>query len=122
MYFGAIAKAARRAADCRDDAPEPWPMLLTRFKEKGTPGTEAIVLWFDLEGFSRFFTQPDVHLYAPQYLNIVFSSVQDLFAAKAPAWCKRPGAASPSNGLGIREPDFAKFTPSIPSIRRRALR
>jgi class 3 adenylate cyclase len=84
-------------------------MLLTRFKEKGTPGTEAIVLWFDLEGFSRFFTQPDVHLYAPQYLNVIFSSVQDLFGAKAPAWCKGPGAASPSKGLGIREPDFAKF-------------
>lgn len=81
-------------------------MLLQRFDEIGTPGTDAVVLCFDLEGFSRFFRQPDVHLYAPEYLNVIISAVQELFGNAQPSWLP-PG--DPPVVPQLREPDFAKF-------------
>lgn len=40
--------------------------------EAGNP-INALVLIFDLSGFSKFFSQPDVHLYVPKYLNKIFN-------------------------------------------------
>jgi class 3 adenylate cyclase len=82
-------------------------MIIEPFNTKGVPGTEAIVVSFDLEGFSRFFMQQDVHLYVPDYLNTIFDAIHSIFRPDRPYWL--PNEAK--NWLGIdREPDFVKFT------------
>jgi len=43
------------------------------FKSTASYPEQAIVLIFDLEGFSKFFSQPDVHDYVPKYLNTVLN-------------------------------------------------
>ena len=48
---------------------------IIKFKPQASPATQALVLTFDLEGFSRFFSQPDVHYYVPRFLNRVFDAV-----------------------------------------------
>ncbi len=81
-------------------------MIIEPFNTKGALGTEAIVVSFDLEGFSRFFMQQDVHLYVPDYLNTIFNSIHSIFQSQRPYWL-------PENAkwLGLeREPDFVKFT------------
>jgi len=83
-------------------------MLFEPFDEKGVPGTEAIVVSFDLEGFSQFFTQQDVHLYAPDYLNVIFDAVQAIFRDEKPYWFTNSDSVK---WVSLkREPDFIKFT------------
>jgi len=82
-------------------------MIIEQFNTKGAPGTEAIVVSFDLEGFSRFFMQQDVHLYVPDYLNTVLDSIHSIFRSERPYWLPE----NAKNWLGIpREPDFVKYT------------
>lgn len=45
------------------------------FKQKASGALNGIALVFDLEGFSKFFNQPDVQDYVPSYLNHVFRAV-----------------------------------------------
>lgn len=45
------------------------------FEPKASLPKEAFVLIFDLEGFSHFFSQPDVQDYVVKYLNHVFHAV-----------------------------------------------
>jgi hypothetical protein len=45
------------------------------FKSTASYPEEAIVLIFDLEGFSSFFSQPDVHNSVPRYLNTVLDAL-----------------------------------------------
>lgn len=45
------------------------------FKSEASPPTQALVLIFDLGGFSKFFAQPDVHQYVPKYLNRIFNCI-----------------------------------------------
>ena len=45
------------------------------FKPTASPPEDALVLIFDLEGFSHFFSQPEVHRYVPKYLNTIFEAV-----------------------------------------------
>ena len=53
------------------------------FKPKAGRATNGIAVIFDLEGFSRFFNQPDIHDYIPKYLNHVFNAVESaLFGGK----------------------------------------
>ncbi len=57
-----------------------------QFTEKASLPKNAIALIFDLEGFTRFFNQPDVQAYVPVFLNHIskeFSAV--LFGGK-PTW------------------------------------
>jgi class 3 adenylate cyclase len=82
-------------------------MIIEPFNTKGVPGTEAIVVSFDLEGFSQFFRQQDVHLYVPDYLNTVFEAIQAIFSPDRPYWLPE----NAKNWLGIEhQPDFVKFT------------
>jgi class 3 adenylate cyclase len=82
-------------------------MIIEPFNTKGVPGTEAIVVSFDLEGFSRFFMQQDVHLYVPDYLNTIFDAIHSIFRPARPYWLPEEA----KNWLGIaRQPDFVKFT------------
>ena len=82
-------------------------MLIQPFNTKGLPGTEAIVVSVDLEGFSKFFTQQDVHLYAPDYLNTIYHALHCIFKAERPYWY--PNVLKDWVYVD-REPDFVKFT------------
>lgn len=42
-----------------------------RFTGKASYPRNAVALLYDLEGFSRFFNQPDVQDYVPTFLNHV---------------------------------------------------
>ena len=45
------------------------------FKPRASYPEQAIVMIFDLEGFSQFFSQPDVQEYVPKFINIVLEAV-----------------------------------------------
>ena len=45
------------------------------FKSEASHPTQALVLIFDLGGFSNFFAQPDVHQYVPKFLNRIFNCI-----------------------------------------------
>lgn len=49
---------------------------ITTFKEKASYPEQGIVMIFDLEGFSSFFSQPDVQDYVSKYLNIVLEAIE----------------------------------------------
>lgn len=42
-----------------------------KFSDKASYPKNALALMYDLEGFSRFFNQPDVQNYVPAFLNHV---------------------------------------------------
>ena len=46
----------------------------------------GIAVIFDLEGFSRFFNQPDAHEYIPIYLNIVTEAVETSYFGGTEYW------------------------------------
>lgn len=48
---------------------------ISTFKPKASYPEQAIVMIFDLERFSKFFSQPDVQEYVPKYLNIILEAV-----------------------------------------------
>ncbi|OAI51914.1 hypothetical protein AYO46_00905 [Betaproteobacteria bacterium SCGC AG-212-J23] len=50
----------------------------------------AIALIFDLEGFSRFFNQPDVSHYLAAFLNHVFGAVQLILKGGDAYWTTKP--------------------------------
>lgn len=52
---------------------------ISTFQDKASYPEQAIVLIFDLEGFSKFFSQPDVHNYVPTFLNMVLEAVDLVF-------------------------------------------
>lgn len=49
------------------------------FKAHASRAQNGIAVMFDLEGFSKFFNQPDVHEYIPVYLNKVIDAVETCF-------------------------------------------
>lgn len=57
--------------------------------EAGNP-INALVLIFDLGGFSKFFSQPDVHLYVPKYLNRIFNCMSINIYGGMPWWNPTP--------------------------------
>jgi len=46
-----------------------------RFASKASHPKNAVALIYDLEGFSRFFNQPDVQTYVPAFLNHVSEAI-----------------------------------------------
>lgn len=59
---------------------------ISTFKPKASFAEQAIVLIFDLEGFSKFFSQPDVHEYVPKFLNYVISEIDATIKGGKPHW------------------------------------
>lgn len=57
-----------------------------KFEPEGLPPINAVVLVADLEGFSTFFTQPDVQLYVPKFLNKVFSGLDTAVSGGNASW------------------------------------
>lgn len=58
---------------------------LTFKKHAGNP-EQSFVLIFDLEGFSKFFSQPDVYYYVAKYLNKAFSAMDILISGGIGFW------------------------------------
>ncbi|MBS3915233.1 MAG: hypothetical protein KG003_12105 [Bacteroidetes bacterium] len=48
---------------------------ISTFKDKASFPEQAVVMIFDLEGFSKFFSQPDVQEYVPKFLNLVLDAI-----------------------------------------------
>lgn len=59
------------------------------FKPHAKPPRNAIAIIFDLEGFSRFFNQPDVQLYVGAFLNRVFHAVSTCIEGGERPWGKK---------------------------------
>jgi class 3 adenylate cyclase len=62
--------------------------------EAGYP-TQALVLLFDLSGFSKFFSQPDVYLYVPRFLNNIFNCMSIIINGGTAYWFKEPREIKP---------------------------
>lgn len=58
------------------------------FKPKASYPEQALVLMFDLEEFSNFFSQPDVHTYVPQYLNHILECMNIIISGGKAYWYK----------------------------------
>ena len=56
------------------------------FKPHSSRARNGIALIFDLEGFSKFFNQPDVHEYMPAYLNNVTRAVEVMIFGGEEFW------------------------------------
>jgi class 3 adenylate cyclase len=62
-----------------------------QFKDKASFPRHSLVLLFDIEGFSRFFSQPDVEIYVPRLLNHVFRFVSLAIHGGPAPWVDTPG-------------------------------
>lgn len=56
------------------------------FKSEASHPIQALVLIFDLGGFSKFFSQPDVNQYVPKFLNRVFDCMSVIINGGTPYW------------------------------------
>lgn len=57
-----------------------------RFDPKASRAKHAIALIYDLEGFSRFFNQPDVQDYVPRFLNHISNVFQTILLGGVAYW------------------------------------
>jgi hypothetical protein len=51
---------------------------------------DGIAVIFDLQGFSKFANQPDVHDFVPRYLNTVIGAVETCIFGGEAYWLKEP--------------------------------
>jgi len=61
---------------------------ISTFKPRASFPEQAIVLIFDLEGFSKFFSQPDVQEYVPKFMNIVLDALDITINGGEAYWWK----------------------------------
>ena len=80
---------------------------ISTFKEKASHPEQAIVMIFDLEGFSKFFSQPDVQDYVSQYLNIVLEAVEITINGGTAYW--NPKQGKPNVYSKLPAPIHSKF-------------
>lgn len=80
---------------------------ITTFKERASYPQHAVVMIFDLEGFSKFFSQPDVQDYVTKYLNIVFSAVETITKGGEAYWM--PKSVKNNNLSVLPSPIHSKF-------------
>ena len=59
---------------------------ISPFKSGAAVPEQAIVLIFDLEDFSKFSSQPDVHQYVHKFLNFVIEEIDKTINAAEPYW------------------------------------
>jgi class 3 adenylate cyclase len=56
------------------------------FKAQASPPINAVAVIFDLEGFSRFFNQPDAQIYVGAFINRVFGAVEKAIVGGPVFW------------------------------------
>ncbi len=59
---------------------------ISAFKQITTVPEQAIVLIFDLEGFSNFFSHPDIEEYVPKLLNLILLEIDATIKGGKPYW------------------------------------
>jgi len=59
---------------------------ISTFKHAAASQEQAIVLIFDLEGFSKFFSHPDITEYVPKLLNLVLEEIDATIKGETPYW------------------------------------
>ena len=65
------------------------------FKLSTSRPQHALVLVYDLAGFSQFFSQPDVQDYVPRFLNYVSDALTIVFNGGEPYWEDSPNEDPP---------------------------
>jgi class 3 adenylate cyclase len=66
-----------------------------RFAATASHPKHAVALIYDLEGFSKFFNQPDVHEYVPRFLNHVSEALNRVFLGGEAYWDSRVSQMRP---------------------------
>lgn len=66
-----------------------------QFKGTASLPQQGIAVIFDLEGFSKFFSQPDVQEYVPKFLNIVLDAIEICFNGGTEYWKEKASNYSP---------------------------
>lgn len=59
---------------------------LKKFKPTASVPEHGVAMMFDLEGFSKFFAQPDVHLYVPKYINHIIEAISVMIHGGKHEW------------------------------------
>ncbi len=77
------------------------------FKEHAGNPEQSFVLIFDLEEFSKFFSQPDVYYYVAKYLNKAFNAIDILINGGESFW--NPDDKEDKKITPFREPVHIKF-------------
>lgn len=60
--------------------------IISAFKHAASITEQAIVLIFDLEGFSKFFSHPDINEYVPKLLNLILGEIDATIKGEKPYW------------------------------------
>lgn len=60
--------------------------IISAFKHVASISEQAIVLIFDLDGFSKFFSHPDVNQYVPKLLNLILQEIDATIKGENPYW------------------------------------
>ena len=81
---------------------------ISTFKATASYPEQAIVMIFDLEGFSKFFSQPDVHNYVPKYLNIIMNAFELIINGGELYW-NVDEKGIPEKAKGLPGPIHSKF-------------
>ena len=82
---------------------------ISTFKPRASYPEQAIVLIFDLEGFSRFFSQPDVQEYVPKFLNVVLDAVKISVDGGDAYWWLQEDGKTPEKLNPLPKPIHSKF-------------
>lgn len=60
--------------------------IISAFKHVASIPEQAIILIFDLEGFSKFFSHPDINEYVPKLLNLILGEIDATIKGGKPYW------------------------------------
>jgi class 3 adenylate cyclase len=78
-------------------------MKTFHFKHAASAPTNGLALIYDLEGFSRFFNQPDVQHYVPKFLNHVSTAIQTCLYGGLAYWSPNARELGPLRSVPIHE-------------------
>jgi hypothetical protein len=77
------------------------------FNPQASLPKQGLVLIFDLEGFSKFFAQPDVQNYVPKYLNHIINAIKNIIYGGKSFW----NGQKESNMSSLPKPIHELFEP-----------
>ena len=83
------------------------PRTLTdtiQFDTRASRPKHAMVMIYDIKGFSAFFNQPDVHEYVPRFLNNISNVIATVIYGGKDYWTTTPNTLQP-----IQAPSHEKF-------------
>ena len=75
-----------------------------QFDTRASRPKHAIVMIYDIAGFSKFFNQPDVHEYVPRFLNHISNVVATVIYGGEEYWTTNPETLQP-----LQAPAHEKF-------------